>query len=320
MTAPEPPPTGGPTISIITPCYNGARFLNATLRSALAQSRPPLEVLVVDDGSTDDSASIAESFGPPVRVIRQSNQGESAARNHALAEARGTHVLFLDADDLLEPEALERLSEALKGRPRAVAVMGCAWFAEDPRAPYQVKQPETSRYYPSIIESNLAPPHCWLAPLDVVREAGGFAVDLRWFEDWDLWWRVGLIASELVPVSYVGALYRRHPGSQLATTKLADQARGHAALMTRMVDTLLGRPDILEAHGEQLFWSAVTAYKRARQQDVPVDELSPLATAIGRLASQGSPRVRRLGLARLTRLLGVRRAGPVYDWLAGRGA
>ena len=77
------------TVSIITPCYNGAPFLHATLQSALAQTHAPLEVIVVDDGSTDESAAIAEAFGTPVRVIRQANQGESVARNRALAEARG---------------------------------------------------------------------------------------------------------------------------------------------------------------------------------------------------------------------------------------
>src|SRR6187397_1072894 len=98
------------TISIITPCYNGSRYIRETLQSALAQTHPPLEVIVIDDGSTDDSAALAENAGPPVRVIRQTNQGESVARNRGIAEARGSHVLFLDADDMLEPESLSRLT------------------------------------------------------------------------------------------------------------------------------------------------------------------------------------------------------------------
>jgi glycosyltransferase involved in cell wall biosynthesis len=94
------------SVSIITPCYNGSPYLRDTIASALGQTRPPLEVIVIDDGSTDDSAAIAESFGSPVRVIRQTNQGESVARNRGIAEARGSHLLFLDADDLIAPEAL----------------------------------------------------------------------------------------------------------------------------------------------------------------------------------------------------------------------
>src|SRR4051812_28904107 len=95
--------TSSITVSIITPCYNGGRFISDTIRSALGQTRPPLEMIVIDDGSTDGSANIAESFGAPVRVIRQSNHGESVARNCGISEAKGTHILFLDADDLLAP-------------------------------------------------------------------------------------------------------------------------------------------------------------------------------------------------------------------------
>lgn len=296
------------TVSIITPCYNGARFIRSTLESALAQTHRPLEVMVVDDGSTDESASIAESMGPPVRVIRQANQGESIARNRALAEARGTHVLFLDADDLLEPWALERLVQALEPQPEAVAIMGCAWFAEDPREPYAVKLPEGESFYPAIIQGNLAPPHCWLAPVPLVRKVGGFFGDLRWFEDWDLWWRVGLEGPALVRVPHVGALYRRHPHSQLATTKLADQARGHAALMARMAAAMLARPEWLRAHGEQLFWSCVTAIQTAQTRGVAWGELPLLREGLLALASRGPAAVTCSYLARAIRLVGVRAA------------
>ena len=90
------------------PCYNASRFLRETLDSALAQTHLPLEILVVDDGSTDDSAEIARSYGPPVRVISQPNQGESVARNRGIDEAQGEWIAFLDADDLWAPEKLER--------------------------------------------------------------------------------------------------------------------------------------------------------------------------------------------------------------------
>jgi len=101
------------TVSVVIPCYNAAPFLRETLESVLAQTHPPLEVVVVDDGSTDDSSRIAESFGPPVRVIRQQNQGESVARNRGIAAARGEWVALLDADDVWEPRKLEMQITAL---------------------------------------------------------------------------------------------------------------------------------------------------------------------------------------------------------------
>lgn len=105
--------SGKCSVSVVIPCFNASRFLNATLESVFAQTYAVRELILVDDGSTDDSAGIAESYGPPVRVIRQSNQGESVARNRGMETACGDWIAFLDADDLWEPHKLERqLSEA----------------------------------------------------------------------------------------------------------------------------------------------------------------------------------------------------------------
>src|SRR5579884_658579 len=95
-------------VSVVLPCFNAARFLPAALDSALSQTYLPFEVILVDDGSTDDSVAIAESYGPLVRVIRQTNQGESVARNRGLDAARGDLVAFLDADDIWERGKLGR--------------------------------------------------------------------------------------------------------------------------------------------------------------------------------------------------------------------
>lgn len=101
-------------ISIVIPCYNAAQYLRETLDSALYQTYAAEEIIVVDDGSTDESAAIAESYGPPVRVIRQENKGESVARNRAIDLATGDWVALLDADDRWEPEKLEKQVAALK--------------------------------------------------------------------------------------------------------------------------------------------------------------------------------------------------------------
>jgi glycosyltransferase involved in cell wall biosynthesis len=98
---------GDNTVSVVIPVFNGGRYLREALDSVLCQTLPPLEVLVVDDGSTDESAAIAEAYGPPVRVIRQANQGESVARNRGIDEAQGEWVGFLDADDIWLPGKLK---------------------------------------------------------------------------------------------------------------------------------------------------------------------------------------------------------------------
>ncbi len=116
------------SVSVVMPCFNAERFLAEALESVMAQTVPVLEVLVVDDGSTDRSASIAEAFGPPVRVIRQSNQGESVARNIGMEEAKGDWIGFLDADDVWAPDKLERQLLMLResGHRRTVCIH--TWF------------------------------------------------------------------------------------------------------------------------------------------------------------------------------------------------
>jgi glycosyltransferase involved in cell wall biosynthesis len=96
------------TVSVVISCYNAERFIEATLRSALAQTHRPSEILVIDDGSADRSAQLAESFGQPVRVIRQENHGQAAARNVGIEQSQGDWVALLDADDVWLPNKLER--------------------------------------------------------------------------------------------------------------------------------------------------------------------------------------------------------------------
>src|SRR5687768_166188 len=95
-----------PLVSVIIPVYNGARFLRAAIESVFAQTYRPIEVIVVDDGSVDDSGVIAQSF-PDVRYIHQENQGVAAARNNGIEVARGEFLAFLDQDDLWTPEKLK---------------------------------------------------------------------------------------------------------------------------------------------------------------------------------------------------------------------
>src|SRR5690606_5350603 len=120
-------------VSIIIPCYNAARWLPATLESALTQTWPATEIIVVDDGSSDDSLAIARGFAPRgVKVISQTNRGASAARNRGLAEARGDFIQYLDADDLLSPRKIELQLARLASAP-ADAVATCRWgrFEQD---------------------------------------------------------------------------------------------------------------------------------------------------------------------------------------------
>ena len=104
-------------ISVVVPAWNVERYLDAALDSALAQDPAPTEILVVDDGSTDGTAEVAERRGPPVRCLRREHRGPAAARNAGIRAARGRLLAFLDADDVWLPAKLGRQIEVLAARP-----------------------------------------------------------------------------------------------------------------------------------------------------------------------------------------------------------
>src|SRR4051794_30846122 len=102
------------TISVVIPCYNSQAWIAETLRSAMDQRGVSLQVVVVDDGSSDDSVSVVEAVGgSDVEIVRQANAGVSAARNAGTAAARGQYIQYLDADDVLMPNSLETRLAAL---------------------------------------------------------------------------------------------------------------------------------------------------------------------------------------------------------------
>ena len=105
-----------PPASLIIPCYNYGRYLGEALQSALAQDQPGLEIIVVDDGSSDETLEVARSFAG-IQVIHQANAGDGAARNNGAAVARGEVLVFMDADDLLTPDSVSRRYQLLRDHP-----------------------------------------------------------------------------------------------------------------------------------------------------------------------------------------------------------
>src|SRR5579862_8217266 len=115
-----------PKVTILITCYNTGRFLRASVDSALAQNYSPLEVVVVDDGSTDDTAEIMASYGPQILGIRQENKGCAGARNAGLEISTGEVVVILDSDDLLVPGAVEAKVKLLQSEPNVGLVTSVA--------------------------------------------------------------------------------------------------------------------------------------------------------------------------------------------------
>ena len=206
------------SVSIIIPCYQQGRFLAEAVESALGQTHPEVETIVVNDGSTDETDSVARSFGRRITYIAQGNAGVSAARNAGIAAARGEYLLFLDADDVLRPESVARMVAAAVGRS-CVVVQGWQHFSDSPQHPTADEfRPDLSAgMLPLLLYTNpIQPPAACLCPAAAVRRLGGFARELAGTEDWDLWIRLALDSVPFETIDYLGALYRRHPASASA--------------------------------------------------------------------------------------------------------
>lgn len=165
-------------ISVIIPVFNGERYLGEALDSALAQEPAPLEVIVVDDGSTDGSAAIAEARDR-VRCIRVDHAGVSAARNRAIVEARGEWLAFLDADDRWLPGKLAHQLEAAQARPDVAIFLGVKRILMDGPAQEWYDGPgdgeELASYEPSV----------WFVKRSAFEQAGPFDVTMAIGEDTD---------------------------------------------------------------------------------------------------------------------------------------
>ena len=192
---------GQEEISVIIPTYDRAGLLPRAIRSVLGQSRPPTEVVVVDDGSTDGTERLVRSEFPTVRYLRQENRGVAAARNHGIREARGEWVAFLDSDDEWLHRKLERQLEALRKEPRFLLChTNEIWIRRGQRANPMKKHAKSGGH---IFEECL--PLCVVSPSSVVvhrrlfERVGLFDESLPACEDYDLWLRV----CSRVPVLYL---------------------------------------------------------------------------------------------------------------------
>lgn len=185
-------------VSCIVPVFQGERYLGEAIASILAQTSPPLEVVVVDDGSHDRSVAIAESFGDPVRVVRQPHRGVSAARNAGIRAARGTLLAFLDADDLFLPEKLALQCARLAVRPElelSAAYTRNFWSPELP-ADSRDHDPKMIEPWPRHIST-------WVVRPRLFARVGGFdeAMPLSQDVDWHMRAeRMGVISETLPDV------------------------------------------------------------------------------------------------------------------------
>ncbi|NIY75442.1 glycosyltransferase family 2 protein [Thalassospira sp. HF15] len=178
--------TGEATVSVIIPCYNGHAYLDQAIQSALNQTHPPIEVLIVDDGS-DNPETIAhlDGIALDVRVIRQKNKGLPGARNTGFREAKGEYVLPLDCDDWLDPEFIEKTLHIIENNENIDFAF--SWLSLE--AESQGVLPKHYNFFEQLFLNQL--PYCLLQPKRLWQEVGGYDENMKHgYEDWE--WNIRL--------------------------------------------------------------------------------------------------------------------------------
>jgi len=191
-----------PRVSVLIPCYNAEKYVGETLECVFRQTWPELEVIVVDDGSTDGSARVIRSFNRSnLRLIQQVNRGQTAALNAACSQANGDLVQFLDADDLIEPDKIALQIKRLRNSPRCIASAEWGRFYGT-KCETVFRTTSVSRDLSPIdwlVESRLGMmfPALWLIPIAIVRTIGQWREELTLNNDAEYFTRA-LLASDQI--------------------------------------------------------------------------------------------------------------------------
>jgi Glycosyl transferase family 2 len=234
-----------PRVTVLLPVYNGVALLNGAVESVLEQTFDDLELLVVDDGSTDGSADAVLAFGDQrIRLlVNEQNMGQTASLNRGLAEARGEYVARLDQDDVCLPRRLELQVAALDAEP-SVALVGTWLDVVDERGRLWAKLRGHVRDFPELVFAILADRYPWGHPSlmfrrDVVLELGGYDEQFAPAEDKDLYRRLALARHDARCIEAPLIRYRRHEG-QLSQERAEVQLRHDWESQERFLGELAG--------------------------------------------------------------------------------
>ncbi len=271
-----------PRVSVIIPTYNCARFLVRTIDSVLRQTYQDFEVIVVDDGSTDETQELMARFGDPVHYVYQENQGASAARNVAVSRARGEFIAYLDADDLWTPEKLLRQVEYLDAHPTCGFVhTEVSVIDEDDQILYTRFNQETKRAVPQghCLRDVLLRSHIQTLTVmerrSVFEKAGNFDLRLPIAQDYLHWIHVVLREYEVGYLSEPLGQYRWRGGSLMSSQRrlLED--------FVKIYEILLTEQGLERSHGAEM-GQIVSRQMYATQRQLAYVERQECLTAAAR--------------------------------------
>lgn len=220
-----------PLVSIVIPCYNQAQYLEKTVESVLDSDYGRIEVIIVNDGSTDGSLKIAEKLSERtkfVRVLDQVNSGVAAARNHGIGVAIGKYILPLDGDDLISKNYISEAVKVLESRPEVkVVYCNAVKFNEKGQKAWKLK-PFSRR---QLAKDNMIFVAALFRKADW-NAVGGFSEDMKMGrEDWEFWIKMLKNGGEVVKLPFVGFQYRLTPSSKRKKTGTNQKKRERIAYL-----------------------------------------------------------------------------------------
>lgn len=269
-------------VSVVIPCYNHAQYLGAAIQSVLAQTYRDFQIIVVDDGSTDDTAQVAGGFGTAVRYVFQPNAGLSAARNTGIRVSCGEYLAFLDADDLWLPNFLATLVPRLDRDTRLGAVYSGSRFVDEEGhfQPQRITRTvPADRLHATLTSGDFFPAHAVLVRKSVLNSVGFFDESLCASEDWDMWLRVSA-KYPFAGISSVLALYRMHGDSM--SGDLGRMLESQLKVVKKHFGAGHGDPaswpvDRQRSYAGTYFWHALAQYQR-HEPDLGLSYLSQALT------------------------------------------
>jgi hypothetical protein len=298
----------GPTFSVVIAAYEVADLIGDAIDSVLGQTLPPLEVIVSDDGSTDELRQTVASFGDRVRYLRNEHRGAAAAMNAGVAVAEGDYAVFIGADDTFEPKRLEALAELANTSPDADVLTTDAYVAIAGKV-FRRFYDETFPFAFSHQRSEILRRNFVFGHTAVLRrrfvEVGGFDESIRWTSDWELWARMILGGSRIGLVPEPLATYNIR--EQALSSKRLDQARGRLQTLRCIErDPRLASAELVVVRREIEACSNEIA-SRETQEALLAGAPGARAQALAIARLKGYPpkaRVRALGAALAPRLAG----------------
>ena len=199
------------TVSVIIPVFNGARYIHGAIKSVFDQTFKDFEIIVVDDGSTDDTKAVLEQWinDGKIHYVHQKNKGLAGARNTGIRQAQGQYLKFLDCDDVLYPQQLELQVGHLFNKSELIISVTDFELEFESKVKKKVKIQFGSRsQLGRFIEANPCPVHTILVRRSLVEKMGGFTQELLSQEDTDLWLRILLQGGSFEKIDYTGCCYR----------------------------------------------------------------------------------------------------------------